>query len=150
MKLTKKQIADYIASGNKCPFCLNEQIEGASVETGKGEASQGMDCLNCGATWTDFYTLNRIIVMDEPDGPKTCGDCGMDFMATEEVTSIEDHGKCIACHKQWQFSITPDDDRFPIEEWRVEAGNGDTVLGYDEWRAHKIESDADDKRSGHD
>jgi hypothetical protein len=32
---------------------------------------------------------------------------------------------------------------FPIEDWRYEVANGDTLLGYEEWVAHKREADAE-------
>jgi hypothetical protein len=28
---------------------------------------------------------------------------------------------------------------FPIEDWKYEVANDDTVLGYEEWREHKTE-----------
>lgn len=69
MKLTPEEEAEYMERGTGCPFCGDEaQVEGASVETGSGQASQGMYCLGCGAHWTDIYTLSRIVVMDEPEG----------------------------------------------------------------------------------
>lgn len=44
-------------SGRTCPFCGHDQIEGESVETGGGSATQGMYCLKCGAYWIDAYRL---------------------------------------------------------------------------------------------
>ena len=48
-------------SGRWCPFCGHDQIEGEYVETGGGNATQGMYCLKCGAYWTDAYQLVGII-----------------------------------------------------------------------------------------
>lgn len=31
--------------------------------------------------------------------------------------------------------------RFPLSDWRYEVANGDTLRGFDEWRAAKIEAD---------
>lgn len=33
--------------------------------------------------------------------------------------------------------------RYPLGDWQYEVQNGDTRLGYDDWVAHKIESDTD-------
>jgi len=66
--LTKKQEREYLKNGDGCPFCKSTNVEGDGSETGGGEASQGVTCLECGAHWTDIYKLHRIVVMDEPEG----------------------------------------------------------------------------------
>jgi hypothetical protein len=33
----------------------------------------------------------------------------------------------------------PMNNPFPIEDWKHEVANDDTVLGYEEWREHKTE-----------
>ena len=30
-----------------------------------------------------------------------------------------------------------ENDPYPIEDWKYEVANGDTVLGYEEWKEHK-------------
>ncbi len=33
---------------------------------------------------------------------------------------------------------------FPVEDWQHDVANGYTILGYQEWLTHKIESKKDD------
>jgi hypothetical protein len=59
---------DYIASGGiRCPFCLDQDIEGRSVEINAGRASQTISCKACGAEWEDHYTLSNIDITHGPD-----------------------------------------------------------------------------------
>lgn len=52
----------YIDSlGTQCPKCESGQIEGESVTTGGGDATQEMNCLACGYNWTDYYKLVNIV-----------------------------------------------------------------------------------------
>ena len=46
--------------GGRCPFCGSEDTEGDSVDTGGGEANQGMHCAECGERWSDLYTLTGL------------------------------------------------------------------------------------------
>ena len=67
MKLTPAQEAEYLkGDARTCPFCNNSFISHDDPESDKGEISQGMYC-SCGAHWTNFYTLSRIVVVDEPE-----------------------------------------------------------------------------------
>lgn len=49
------------AEKDLCPYCESGETEGHSVDTGQGVAHQGMECLDCEKTWTDFYTLVRVL-----------------------------------------------------------------------------------------
>jgi hypothetical protein len=42
-------------------------VEGYSINTGGGEATQEMACNDCNATWLDHYTLTGITVTCGPD-----------------------------------------------------------------------------------
>ena len=35
------------------------------------------------------------------------------------------------------------EDRFPVDDWKYEVGNGDTVLGYADWLEHRILGSSD-------
>ena len=34
--------------------------------------------------------------------------------------------------------------RFPIEDWRFEVVNGDTLLGFREWQQHRLAAEESD------
>ena len=63
MTLTKRQIRKYLAQGGiRCPFCQCPDIEMCgALDIDVGAAYQPMTCLACGETWTDGYTLDRIV-----------------------------------------------------------------------------------------
>ena len=42
-----------------------------------------------------------------------------------------------------EFEKTPEE-KWPVEDWRYEVENGDTILGYAEWLQHKIEDEAEE------
>jgi len=64
MSLSPEQ--KYIKSGgSKCPVCDSTSITGCgSIELDDG-AWQNVECENCGATWTDIYTLTGITDLKE-------------------------------------------------------------------------------------
>jgi hypothetical protein len=58
----QKQEQAYIESeGSRCLVCFYKTIEADAVIIEGGSAYQKMNCLECGATWTDGYTLDRVI-----------------------------------------------------------------------------------------
>ncbi len=61
-------------------------------------------------------------------GEDVCSECG----------SLGSQVCAPTCRTQRQ----PDEEVFPLEDWRYEVANGDTRLGYSEWAAHKAESEA--------
>ena len=64
--------AEYAEAGGVCcPVCRSDNIEGISpFETTAGAATQDCACNQCGAHWTDSYTLTNYTADDEtfPDG----------------------------------------------------------------------------------
>lgn len=64
-KPTEEEMTAYYirCGGSRCPHCLDDIIEGDSIEIDGNQALQSVSCNNCNATWTDCYTLsNRAIV----------------------------------------------------------------------------------------
>jgi transcription elongation factor Elf1 len=60
--LTYSEKQEYIESaGTKCPFCKSEHLNCSRIEVDAGGASQDIICENCGASWSDLYTLTEII-----------------------------------------------------------------------------------------
>jgi len=56
-EITPKMKKIYLDNhGEKCPFCLSEQIEGGAGEHGEN-TNQKMSCLDCDRSWYDLYTL---------------------------------------------------------------------------------------------
>lgn len=59
--LTEEDRQQYIAaSGQFCPYCKQHDIQGGAVDIDGNIATQEVDCLTCGETWTDVYTLSAI------------------------------------------------------------------------------------------
>lgn len=59
---------DHAARGGTCcPFCGWDQIEGESVDTGDGQATQEMTCQQCSGEWTDVYELTGFSVVRIPE-----------------------------------------------------------------------------------
>src|SRR3954452_12074338 len=64
-ELTAEAVRNYITGGgNHCPYCLDEDISGSSVEIDAGYAWQEVDCSACGRSWHDLYTLTGIDTLD--------------------------------------------------------------------------------------
>ena len=45
------------ADGAECPYCGSEDIVGATIQIGSGDAYQLMSCSSCEKKWYDLYTL---------------------------------------------------------------------------------------------
>ena len=60
--MTKKQKKFYLDHcGNLCPYCESGNVNGDGfVETDSGCAWQKVDCLDCGKSWRDLYTLTGV------------------------------------------------------------------------------------------
>ena len=57
--------AEYVATlGTRCPVCQCTHFDGGSVEIDGATASQEIWCMNCGASWTDTYTLTGYTDLD--------------------------------------------------------------------------------------
>jgi len=66
--LSDKAKQRYIeTSGIDCPFCGSNYFDTSRVEIADGGASQDVQCKDCGASWTDLYTLTEIINVELPD-----------------------------------------------------------------------------------
>lgn len=56
----------YVETGGQyCPYCNGKQIEGGSVDIQDAGAVQEVSCLECEATWEDFYKLTEAWEIDE-------------------------------------------------------------------------------------
>ena len=56
--MTRKQ--HVAAGGDKCPFCRSRRIEAVHAPNVLfGEATQGIECCDCGKRWLDVYKLVR-------------------------------------------------------------------------------------------
>jgi len=59
--ITEQQREEYLKRcGVACPVCLSTNIQGESIDSGAGRATQEMGCNNCNAEWTDVYTLTGL------------------------------------------------------------------------------------------
>lgn len=70
MPLTAKQRKDHIrGKGCSCPYCKSHEISADSPQTGDNDITERVECLSCGKTWTDIFTVTDIIEDDdEPSG----------------------------------------------------------------------------------
>lgn len=58
--------AAYVAEGGGvCPACGSNQIEGDSTEIDGASATQEVSCLDCSASWKDFYKLAGYLDLDQ-------------------------------------------------------------------------------------
>jgi len=69
-KQTPEEIAaeEYIKRGfSKCPYpdCKSEDVEGGFISVDSNGAQQTCRCLECGRTWSDYYTLTGVS-FDDP------------------------------------------------------------------------------------
>lgn len=48
-------------------------------------------------------------VLDLIAPAQTCGECRMKLRDAGEITSLQDHGKCISCLKDWQLGVHQND-----------------------------------------
>ena len=61
MKLTQKQIDDYLKNPDHCPNCgQDEELEGGKIQADSNYAWQEIECPACGFSWQDVYTLTGI------------------------------------------------------------------------------------------
>lgn len=51
--------------GTKCPSCLSHAIDGFPLQSDLDYAWGDVICLNCGFTWTDFYSLTGSTIPEE-------------------------------------------------------------------------------------
>jgi len=66
--LSRKAKKEYIeSSGAKCPFCESDNFDCGRPQIDAGGAGQDIMCKNCGASWTDLYTLTEIINIEFPE-----------------------------------------------------------------------------------
>jgi hypothetical protein len=63
--LTPEDVRDYIAkSGNYCPYCSSDEIEGRSHDVDGPSAIQTVVCNDCNETWDDVYFLGAVSITD--------------------------------------------------------------------------------------
>ena len=60
--ITPEQKQKYFETGGgQCPFCRSKEIEGTGdMETDSDWMTNRIECLTCGKTWDDIYTLSDI------------------------------------------------------------------------------------------
>jgi len=68
VKLTLKQMSEYIACGGKCcPYCGSPELEGGDHDFDLGVCTLRVTCRVCGRHWEDIYTLTSIYSYDCDD-----------------------------------------------------------------------------------
>ena len=61
VKLTPEQIKKYNRrKGGECPVCGSGDMSGERMQVDGPTASQDVNCLTCGCTWTDIYRFAGI------------------------------------------------------------------------------------------
>lgn len=67
MNLKDKAQRYLYENGERCPFCLCDDIEAnEEVDICMGGVSQGVKCPRCGAKWEDHYKLSGIVFKEGP------------------------------------------------------------------------------------
>lgn len=68
-KSSAKTNAEYLKRYAHCPVCDGDETEGGSMEVDTITCSQEVNCLGCGSTWTDIYTLTSYeLTTDQREG----------------------------------------------------------------------------------
>lgn len=63
MEITREQKKNYIADPWICPFCGSQNIEADMAPVVElNQTSQKICCDDCGAAWTDIYTMTDVEV----------------------------------------------------------------------------------------
>lgn len=57
------RLSEYLAGGNKCPFCGSEDLDYGDGDFGT-EAGQEVVCSDCEARWVDAYKMTHIVISD--------------------------------------------------------------------------------------
>jgi len=52
----------------RCPVCEDNNVEGSSIDISNGQATQNINCISCGAYWTDVYKLDRYDNLHDKEG----------------------------------------------------------------------------------
>jgi len=64
--LEEAREAQYVKLGGvRCPICGSGDIEGGDGEFDAGTCGQEISCLNCQSTWTDTYTLDGYLNLED-------------------------------------------------------------------------------------
>lgn len=90
-----------------------------------------------------------------------CPNCGSEDISGESI-DVDGNGAsqecgCQNCGASWtdtykltgyvNLVVPSAKDRFPKSDWKYEVQNGDTKLGYQEWLAHRVESEENRRRT---
>jgi hypothetical protein len=60
--MTENQKLEYLKCGGvNCPFCKSTDLHCASPETDGSSTSVDVECMECGTTWVDIYTLSDVV-----------------------------------------------------------------------------------------
>jgi hypothetical protein len=71
MKTTTQE--EYVkACGLQCPACKSKELQCDTPQQDGAVIHQNIDCLSCGAYWTDLYTLSGFSNFHEKDIEETC------------------------------------------------------------------------------
>ena len=71
---------------------------------GSDTVNVAIECETCSEVLCDFDAPTCIECMeDDCPGVIQCPVCGEEEHGEEAFTMIQDHGRCWACHKQWQL-----------------------------------------------
>ena len=68
-------------------------------------------------------------------------DCLAKIISTDDDLTVDDYEALEGIQNLLDHIYDACLEESPIEDWRYEVSNGDTRLGYEEWRAHRLESE---------
>lgn len=92
---TKKK---YLKSPFFCPECGSDQIEGRGGFDFEGDSVfQDVDCLKCGATWSDQYKIFDVVVKDDGKGNEEVDCPRCEGTREEPGAPVEKDGSVALC-----------------------------------------------------
>ena len=62
---TRTESDDMEMNPTKCPRCGGDNVMFSEIEWNWGNYSQSGDCLDCGCSWTDVFTLHERAIDEE-------------------------------------------------------------------------------------
>lgn len=100
-KEERQLVQEYLALPNRCPICKSRDVEGDSLDADGKNAWQNVECLACGATWHDTYTLTGMEIESYPSYDIAYKVVRATDGVLRSVTIDDDTARCVYTTTVW-------------------------------------------------